>query len=45
MSPSGGLLIAIERGRLYQGLETAIPSLPETACKTDVDARLLFASS
>lgn len=45
MSHSGGLLVAIERGRLSHGLENGVPSLPETACKIDVDARLLLVSS
>ncbi len=45
MSHSGGLLVAIERGRLSQGLRLGLPSLPETACKIDVDARLLYVSS
>ena len=45
MSHSSGRLVAIERGRLSQGLGIGLPSLPEISCKVDVDARLLFVSS
>ena len=45
MSHSKGLLVAIERGLLFQELETGLPSLLETVCNIDVDARLLFVSS
>lgn len=45
MSHSGGLLVAIERGRLSQRGEIGLPSLPEIACKIGVDARLLLVSS
>ena len=45
MSHSRGLLVAIEHGLLSQGDETGLPSLSETACRIDVDARLLFVSS
>ena len=45
MSHSTGLLVAIEHGRFSHGSEIGLPSLPETACKIDVDARLLFVSS
>lgn len=45
MSHSGGLLVATECGRLSHGLENGLPSLPETACKIDVETRLLLVSS
>ena len=45
MSHPKGLLVATERGLLFQGLEAGVPSLLETGCKIDVDARLLFVSS
>ena len=45
ISHFGGLLVAIERGRLSQGFDIGLPSLPETGFKTDMDARVLFVSS
>lgn len=37
--------MAIDRGRLSQGCEIGLPSLPEIAFRTDMDARLLLVSS
>lgn len=43
-SHSCGSLVTIESGRLSQRFDIGLPSLPETACKIDVDARLVFVS-
>lgn len=45
VSHSSGLLVAIECGRSSRNCEIGLPSLPETGCKTEVDARLLLVSS